>query len=742
MAKCCGVSPCNCRVTAGPGVTVTGNGSAANPYTISSEAAEPTTLAVTDSTTVDLGLSGTGTSGDPYTVTADVILDATPPQGGTNLIGEGPDGLYVECADVRTCFSAGDGAAYDPATGEISARLSTDAGNLVSFGTDGGLLATAPAATPTGVQAGDTTTVDTTVSGTGVAGDPYVVSADVIVDPAPPAGGSNLLQAGPDGLYVECADVRGCISAGDGATYDPTTGVVSAHISGDAGNTTSIGTDGGLYSTAAPTALQEVDTATVDLSLTGTGTAGDPFQVSADVILDPTPPQGGTNLLQEGPGGLFVECADVRTCFSAGDGAAYDPATGEISARLSADAGNAVSFGADGGLYAPTGGGGGGTVVTAGDTTTADNSVTGTGTAGDPYVVTTNVIVDPVPPAGGSNLLQAGPDGLYVECADVRGCFSAGDGAAYDPVTGGISARLSADAGNTTVFGADGGLYTPAASTALQAADTNTVDMTVTGTGTSGDPYQVAADVIVAPEPNGLEETPTGLLVAPSADAGNQLAFGADGRLFVPPDPPLEIGCGLQGAGTAASPLAAFPVAGSQPWTDDWSCDPVANSTLKCDPTSGALWTPPEHTSAAVTLQQNHPLGTPTIGVTGGFVLVDSSAWAEGAYTADTLSACRGISFSTRFTGRVELSWPANAQWELGYAVQINGGALGTRVTHGVYVNGPARRERYSFGVSQAAVLPPHTGYTVRVWPVVRVIAGSVTFQQWLTDTDLIAMTR
>jgi hypothetical protein len=379
------------------------------------------------------------------------------------------------------------------------------------------------------------------------------------------------------------------------------------------------------------------------------------------------------------------------------------------------------------------------------DTPTVDLTLAGAGTAGDPYDVSAAVILDPAPPGGGSNLLEAGPDGLYVECADVRGCFSAGDGAAYDPATGEISARLSADAGNGMTFGADGGLYAPTgggAPSVVTAGDTETANNTVTGTGTAGDPYVVTTDVIVAPEDNGVEISSSGLLVAPSADAGNRLAFGGDGRLFVPPVPPPEVGCGLQGDGTAASPLAAFPIAGDRPWATDWSCDAAANSTLHCDPDTGALWTPPEHTSAAVTLQQNHPLGTPTINVTAGFILVDPSAWAEGTYTADSLSACRGISFSARFTGRVELSWPANAQWELGYAVQINGGALATRVTHGVYVNGPARRERYTFGVSQAVVLPPHTGYAVRVWPVVRVMAGSVTFQQWLTDTDLIAMTR
>ncbi|MDH6489670.1 hypothetical protein [Streptomyces sp. SAI-127] len=276
MAKCCGSAGCKCAVTAGPGVTVDGNGSPTNPYIVSAD-------------------SGT----------------------------------------------------------------------------------------PTPVTAADTPTVDTTVSGTGAAGDPYVVSAAVILDPTPPGGGSNLAKAGPDGVYVECADVRGCISAGDGASYDPATGVVEARVSTDAGNTTTLGADGGLYTPAASTALGAVDTPTVDVTVSGTGSAADPYEVSAAVILDPAPPGGGANLAKAGPDGVYVECADVRQCFTAGDGAAYDPATGEISARVSTDAGNTVAFGTDGGLYA-AGGGGAPSVVTAGDTTTANNTVTGTGAARRP----------------------------------------------------------------------------------------------------------------------------------------------------------------------------------------------------------------------------------------------------------------------------------------------------------------------------------------------------------------------
>lgn len=421
---------------------------------------------------------------------------------------------------------------------------------------------------------------------------------------------------------------------------------------------------------AAPTALGVTDTGTVDLSLTGDGSASAPFNITADVKLDPTPPGGGDQLIQVGPEGLSLECADVRGCFSAGDGAGYDPATGVITARVSADAGNTTVFGSDGGLFTPDGGGGEPTALGVTDSTTLDLTVSGTGTAADPYDITGAVILDPAPPGGGDQLLQEGPDGLSLECADVRGCFSAGDGAGYDEATGVITAR-------------------------------------------------------------------------PSTDVGNSVSYGTDGGLLVPSAEALDVGCGLQGAGTAASPLAAFPIAGEQPWTDDWDCDPVANSTLKCDPSTGALWAPPEHTSAAFTTQQNHPLGTPTIGPTGGFAIVDQTAWSEGAYTADSLTACRGMSFSAEFTGHLEATWTAGSVFDIGYAVAIDGGAPGVRVMASkLQAGGVAGHERWTFETAQATVLAPHTSYAVRVFPAIRVVSGSVTLNQWITDTHLIAITR
>ncbi|WP_199570528.1 hypothetical protein [Streptomyces murinus] len=567
MAKCCTSPGCKCVVQAGPGVTVDGNGSTGTPYVISSDAAEPTVLQATDTPTVDMTVTGTGTAADPFQVSADVILDPAPPGGGDQLIQSGPDGLSLECADVRGCFSAGDGAGYDPDTGVITARPSTDAGNTVSYGTDGGLFApAADAAEPTALEAADSSSVDTEVTGTGTAADPFVVTSSVILDPNPPGGGDQLIQSGPNGLSLECADVRGCFSAGDGAGYDPDTGIITARVSGDAGNQTSIGSDGGLFTPAGgaadPTALEVTDSDTVDLTLTGDGTAASPFSVSADVKLNPAPP------------------------------------------------------------------------------------------------------------GGGDNLIQSGPDGLSLECADVRGCFSAGDGAGYDPDTGVITAR-------------------------------------------------------------------------PSTDAGNGLSYGTDGGLLVPSAAALTVGCGLQGEGTAAAPLAAFPIAGEQPWADDWDCDAAANSTLKCDPDSGALWTPPEHTSASVTIQQNHPLGTPVFGPTGGFIIVDTTAWSEGSYTADSLSTCRGIGFSTEFTGHVEATWTAGSVFDLGYGVSIDGGPPAVRVMHSrLQAGGVAGHERWSFETAEATVLAPHTSHSVRVYPAINVVSGSVTLNQWITDTHLIAITR
>ncbi|WP_280866576.1 hypothetical protein [Streptomyces sp. SAI-127] len=69
----------------------------------------------------------------------------------------------------------------------------------------------------------------------------------------------------------------------------------------------------------------------------------------------------------------------------------------------------------------------------------------------------------------------------------------------------------------------------------MATTDTATVDLS--GDGTAGAPLTAAVKV-QGPEPNGLSAGPLGLVVRPSADAGNALTIGADGDLFVPPPAP------------------------------------------------------------------------------------------------------------------------------------------------------------------------------------------------------------
>ncbi|MEU5497983.1 hypothetical protein [Streptomyces griseofuscus] len=371
-----------------------------------------------------------------------------------------------------------------------------------------------------------------------------------------------------------------------------------------------------------------------------------------------------------------------------------------------------------------------------------DVTVNGTGSAADPYKVSAAVILDPTPPQGGTNLIGSGPEGLYLECADVRGCFTAGDGITYDQATGEIAAKISGDAGNQTKIGTDGGIFTPApAATVLQAADTTTLNATVTGTGTASDPYVVSGDVIVAPEQNGVEASPSGLLVAPSSDTGNRLAFGADNRLYVPPD---TVGCGLQGDGSAANPLRAKPAAGSAAWAATWSCADSQYSTLKCDPNTGSLWTPPEHYTAADHLYQEHmnPVVS-NIGPTGGWAILTPGG--NPAVVAFDVPAnflgnqCRQWSYTSHVHASIDVSASSTATFELGYIYQEDGGALQTRPIEGVLTAfGSARRERYAGSVSEAGFgKPASSTLALHYFVAVRVIAGTITINSWTSDATI-----
>lgn len=79
MAKNCGCSgqTCGCLVVGGAGVAVTGVGTKAAPFTVSIDLTSleiADRIAVNDSTTIELSMSGDGSAGNPVLLTADLVL--------------------------------------------------------------------------------------------------------------------------------------------------------------------------------------------------------------------------------------------------------------------------------------------------------------------------------------------------------------------------------------------------------------------------------------------------------------------------------------------------------------------------------------------------------------------------------------------------------------------------------------------------------------------------------------------
>jgi hypothetical protein len=286
-------------------------------------------------------VTGSGNPSDPFIVSA---------VGG------------VSCDDVRPCISATGGAAYNSATGVITADISGTPGNQLTLDGDGLFV---PAVTCAQVRP--------CLSGT--AGVTYVPATGVIsADVSDTAGNQLILDAG--GLYVPpvtCDQVRPCLSGINGVTYDPVTGVISADISTDVGNALVLGTDTGLF---VPTAAVDCAAVRPCISATG-GAAYDPVTgvITADLSTDL-----GNTLILGGDGGLYVPpvtCDQVRPCLSGINGVTYDPVTGVISADISTDAGNVLALGTDTGLFVPAA-----TVAVA-------CGLNGTGAVADPLLVET-----------------------------------------------------------------------------------------------------------------------------------------------------------------------------------------------------------------------------------------------------------------------------------------------------------------------------------------------------------------
>lgn len=148
MTRPCGcggnaIDVCNCVLVPGAGAGISGTGTPEDPYVISAGVAA---LQVTDTATIDLSLSGDGQVGTPYNVSGAVKRD---PASG-NLLALTGSGLLVPCTGVQDCVGAaiGVGLQWDVGVRQFKARPSTDAGNIITFGGDGGLYASASGVNP------------------------------------------------------------------------------------------------------------------------------------------------------------------------------------------------------------------------------------------------------------------------------------------------------------------------------------------------------------------------------------------------------------------------------------------------------------------------------------------------------------------------------------------------------------------------------------------------------------------
>lgn len=220
MARCgCSSgSNCNCAVKAGANITVTGVGSAGNPYVISGITATVTGL---DTTTVDTTVVG----GPNYVVSSTVIIS---PDAGNGIVVH-PNGLYAPAVCISTdpgneIVLGTDGCLYAPVItngpgiapivgGVVAVCISTDVGNSLVMGSDNCLFV-APGAISCAAVAACFTTLDTNSVNLSPSGT-LPLTADVIRDPE--AG--NILTIGPAGLDVNLATA--CGLSGNGTPGSP-----------------------------------------------------------------------------------------------------------------------------------------------------------------------------------------------------------------------------------------------------------------------------------------------------------------------------------------------------------------------------------------------------------------------------------------------------------------------------------------------------------------------------------------
>lgn len=155
----------------------------------------------------------------------------------TPWTGDGGQGITVTAGDNAEGYAAN---GHEPV---ISLTLSSDADNVAVFGGDDGLFVP-----QTQVTVSDTSSIDMTISGDGAVGTPYIVSGAAKIS----GDVDNVITVEADGLKVASANnfvisdtsTINLTLTGDGSVGDPYTLSAAVKISADAGNGVSIVGDG------------------------------------------------------------------------------------------------------------------------------------------------------------------------------------------------------------------------------------------------------------------------------------------------------------------------------------------------------------------------------------------------------------------------------------------------------------------------------------------------------------------
>ncbi len=546
------------------------------------------------------------------TLLPDVSLSNPSPAGVNAITQLIADNLAFQFVDIPglTLTEAGVGVAGDPLIVTPAFQLDPDANNALTI-TANGLLVNVPdqvvvapdaagvvnrlTETAAGllvdllVDVDDTETLNLALNGAGSTADPWIITGDVVVDPDP----ANMLVANAAGLFVPSAGFLGAtdtdtiqlVLGGSGTAADPHALTANAILNPDPNNAL---TQSALGLFVAENLVVDGSTASINSTVTGTGTTIDPWVVTGDVIIEGT---SGDNILVQTIDGLRVpsynlQIADTTSINTSliGVGTAANPWIVSSELRLDPASTATIAITADG-LRVNETQRDNGLILAEGDGLVGN--VTGTGTDVDPWLVTLNLDLE------GTSGLVANPTGLsvLVDPASTSDISLSAAGLRIDETPllltangsnlaitqGGVAGHvaniitLSGDAGNVLSAGSDGGIYIDAPtisaflgsdvflnnsafdaatniltldlsdgnsypidlsglvqSYALQVTDSTSVNLTLTGDGSTGTPWDITATVETAPG-GGLNAGLTGLEIAVDPASTAVVTVGAGG---------------------------------------------------------------------------------------------------------------------------------------------------------------------------------------------------------------------